>query len=253
MDTSSEVSPVSPSSSPAGVVAKQRRPRSRLLVASLILACGVVAFFVLHPLESSLNRALEDLKLSGDVRREWEALQQFGQGVSITIIMLIVLLMERTHQRRLKLVDFGLALAAIGAVVTAMKWFIGRPRPKFGDPDTFLFPWGTYPMKAADGTVIQAHAWDLTVPNHAQLWSMPSSHTAFAVVTAVFLAVMYPRLRWLAAVLATIVAAGRLVFDAHWMTDVTTGAAVALAVGWPIVTGAALSRRITRAMGLQPL
>lgn len=200
------------------------------------MLAGTVAFVALHPLDATLNDALDGLKLSGDIRREWQALQQFGQGVSICIIALVVYLLDREPARRRRLIDFGLALAAVGIVVTAMKWLIGRPRPKFGDPHTFLFPWGTYPVKGPDGSTINAHAWDLTAPSHAQLWSMPSSHTAFAVVTALFLALMYPRLKWLAVGLALIVAAGRLVFDAHWLTDVTTGATVALAVAWPLLT-----------------
>ena len=210
----------------------------------VILLAGTAAFFALHPFDAAAARTLDGLKLSGDFRREWQALQQFGQGVSSSIIALVIFLLDRAPARRARLLDFGLALALVGLTVTAMKLLIGRPRPKFGDPHTFLFPWGTYPVQGgAGGTTINAHAWDLSIPSHAQLWSMPSSHTAFAVVTALFIAVMYPRLRWLACTLALTVAAGRLVFDAHWLTDVTTGAAVALAVAWPILSGRVLSRR----------
>ncbi|HYD01870.1 MAG TPA: phosphatase PAP2 family protein, partial [Phycisphaerales bacterium] len=152
--------------------------------------------------------------------------------------------------RRARLLDLGLALLAVGIVTLAMKLFIGRPRPRLGDHSTFLFPTGTYPVPvgeggAAGGTV-QLHAWDLSAPSHAQLWSMPSSHTAFAVGMAIFLAVLYPRLRWLVVALALIVAGGRLVFDAHWLTDVIAGATVSAAVAWPIIRGKAGVRLAAR-------
>lgn len=202
----------------------------------VILAVGIVAFFIFHPLDATVNGWLRGLSLAGDVRREWSALQQFGQGVSIAIIAIVIILLEPV--RRTRLFDLALALVAVGITVTAMKWLIGRPRPTLNDASTFLFPWNTYPIDAPPpgGPIIHAHAWDLSAPTHAQLWSMPSSHTAFAVVMALFLAVLYPKLRWLVVFLALTVGAGRLVFDAHWLTDVLAGATVAAAVAWPVMT-----------------
>ncbi|MBY0307724.1 MAG: phosphatase PAP2 family protein [Phycisphaerales bacterium] len=231
IDTSSEVS----------------RSRPRWGVPAALLAAGLLAFFALRPLdpvvESWVASARDGGWLTGDLRREWSALQQFGQGTSIALIALIVYLLDTRRERRARLLDFALALAVVGVAVTAMKWFIGRPRPKLGDPHTILWPWGTYPVPQRDGTTLTMHAWDFPAAANAKLWSLPSSHTAFAAVTALFLALMYPRVAWVAAFLAVVVGAGRLVFDAHWLTDVTTGAAVALALAWPVLTARPLSRR----------
>ncbi|MFT3684302.1 MAG: phosphatase PAP2 family protein [Phycisphaerales bacterium] len=224
-----------------------------LPIPAVILLAGLVAFFALHPLDPVVNNWLEsatDPKTGwlrgGDIRREWSALQQFGQGTSIALIAIIIYLLDARPHRRARLLDFALALGAVGLTVTAMKWFIGRPRPKFNDPSTILWPWGTYDVPLKDGSHASIHAWDLSKAGDAQLWSLPSSHTAFAVVTALFLALMYPRIRWVALFLAAVVAGGRLVFDAHWLTDVTTGAAVAAAVAWPILTRQPFSRRWNR-------
>ncbi len=223
VDTSNEVSPppTLPKSTPG------------IRFSLLALAAGAVAFAALHPLDAAVNGWLSNVHLTGDFKREWEALQQFGQGVSIVVIALTIFLLDPA--RRARLFDLALALAAVGLTVTLMKNFIGRPRPKFNDPGTFLFPWGTYPIPHKDGATINVHAWDWSSPSHAQLWSMPSSHTAFAVVMAMFLSTLYPRIRWLVAALALTVAAGRLVFDAHWLSDVVAGATIATAIGWPIL------------------
>jgi membrane-associated phospholipid phosphatase len=213
-----------------------------------ILLAGLIACLALYPFDSAVYSALANLKLPGDIRREWSALQQFGQGTSIALLALTIYLLDKP--RRARLFDFALALAVVLIAVNAMKLFIGRPRPILGDASTFLLPWGTFPIKLPDGSTINAHAWDLTAPTHAQLWSMPSAHTAAAVVTALFIAALYPPIRWIAAFLALTVAAGRLVFEAHWLTDVVAGAAIGAAIAWPVVTGqmgVALARKLQRA------
>jgi len=213
----------------------------------VVVLIGAGATGVLLPFDGALAGALDHVHLAGDVRREWSALQQFGQGVSILLIGTVIALLDRAGRRRLW--DLALSLAVTGVVVTLMKWLVGRPRPKFGDPTTFLWPWGTYEFKPDSGPVVRAHAWDLTVDTHAQLWSMPSSHTAFASAVAVFLALMYPRLRWLALLLAGAVAVGRLVFDAHWPTDVVVGATVGTSVAWWAVGGGVGVRLVGRIWG----
>lgn len=200
-----------------------------------ILIAGLIACLALHPFDSAVYSSLSTLQLPGDVRREWNALQQFGQGTSIALLALIIYLLDKP--RRARLFDFALALAVVLITVNVMKLFIGRPRPVLNDASTFLLPWGTYPIKLADGSIMQAHAWDLTAPTHAQLWSMPSAHTAAAFVTALFIAALYPPIRWIAAFLALTVAAGRLVFEAHWLSDVIAGAAISAAIAWPVIHG----------------
>lgn len=192
------------------------------------LAVGLLGAILLHPLDARIAELIPGAdRLPGDVRREWLALQQFGAISSIAIIAVIVWL--QSPHLRARLMDVLLSVAAAALAVWLLKMFLGRPRPRFADPDTFLGPFGVYPVqhKAADKPVL-LHAWEFWRHDAASLWSMPSNHSAAAFALAAALAVLYPRLRWLLAVLAAIVAAGRLVFDAHYLTDVVAGVAVGL-------------------------
>jgi membrane-associated phospholipid phosphatase len=207
-------------------------PRLNVTLWAGFAAALVVLMILLQPYDARVNAALSELRLPGDVRRELGTLQQFGQGACVLIVAAVVMLLDRS--RRHRLFDYALALAMLGAIVTAMKGLVGRPRPLLGDPNIILGPFGTYPIER-DGHVFLAHAWDLTKPISSDLWSMPSSHTAFGVAMAVFLTSLYPRLVWLVAPLAGLVGFGRLVFDAHWLTDVLAGAAVGWLVTYPVM------------------
>jgi membrane-associated phospholipid phosphatase len=207
-------------------------PRLNVALWLGVSAVLVALIVVLQPYDGRVNTALSGLRLPGDVRRELGTLQQFGQGAAVVLVAAVVMLLDRA--RRHRLLDYALALALLGAVVTAMKGLVGRPRPVLGDPNTILGPFGTYPIER-DGQVYLAHAWDLSKPISSDLWSMPSSHTAFGVAMAVFLASLYPRLVWVVVPLAVLVGFGRLVFDAHWLTDVLAGAALGWLVAYPVM------------------
>ena len=81
------------------------------------------------------------------------------------------------------------------------------------------------------GQVRLIHAWDIPGGASTDLWSMPSSHTFFAALFSAFLASLYPRLRWLMVALTVLVAIGRVVFAAHWPTDVIVGASLGCLIG----------------------
>ncbi len=200
------------------------------------LLLGVVGFAVVHPFDAEVGAAFGRFAkwLSGDLRREAEAWQQYGQGVFICVLVLVVWLLDPTRRRRL--LDLGLALAIAQAVSTGGKMLIGRPRPRewFNDPYTFLTPWGEYPIKV-NGQYRLVHAWDTHAGAGTDLWSMPSSHTLFAAVVSVFIATLYPRLRWVALGLVLVVGSGRIMFDAHWPTDVIVGGAAGWLIGRCVV------------------
>lgn len=209
------------------------------------LAIGAGGVALLQPWDGMINRALTSLHLRGDFARELNALQQYGQGTAIVLLCLVVVLLDRRQRHRL--LDYGVALAFVGAACTLMKWFVGRPRPKFDDPNLILGPFGMYPLPRGDGVVL-AHAWELWKPISSDLWSMPSSHTAFAAAMSVMLATLYPRLTWLAVAMAALVGFGRMVFDAHWATDVLAGAVVGTVLSY-IAMNRSLGVRLVRRLG----
>ncbi len=214
---------------------------------ALPLCVVLLGFLLIHPLDGPLSRFLRSLPLAGDIKRELTAWQQYGALTSILVVGAIVALLDTARWRQL----LDLAAASILTVLACniLKGGIGRPRPLLNDPHTFLGPWGMYPVPIADpafrggARTVLSHAWggatSATGPARRvtyELWSMPSSHTAAAVVLSVFLIAMYPRLKHLAIALALLVALTRVITAAHWPSDVIVGAAVGYAVALPTIS-----------------
>lgn len=101
------------------------------------------------------------------------------------------------------------AVAVSGLVVDLLKVTIGRVRPKL------LFAAHLYGF---DGFALR--------PDH---WSFPSGHTATIVSLAAALTILWPRHVLFYALVAAIVAVGRVVVGAHYPGDVLAGAFIAVA------------------------
>lgn len=170
-------------------------------------------------------------RIGGDFKRELEFLQQFGAVSSLVIVGLVMLLLDRARARRIA--DMALSAALVALACNVLKLLIGRPRPKFDDPGTFLFPGGQYELTIQGETVLR-HAWQIGSGISSDLWSMPSSHTAAGVALAVFLAAVYPKLRPLCIFLAFIVGVARVLLGAHYLSDVLAGATLGYLVATPI-------------------
>lgn len=207
------------------------RPKRRWW-ASPALATFVL-FALLLPLDGPLHRAIAVFgregrwRLGGDVYRELEFIQQFGDLASTLLIAAAVALLDPAKRRRI--LDWFLAAIATSLAALVLKKLAGRPRPSLHEPALFLGPFRAFPLRETVTTasgraqVVASwrHAWESK--GVSDLWSMPSSHTAAAVVLAMALARMYPALTPLAWTLAGVVAAARLLLGAHYPTDVLVG------------------------------
>ncbi len=218
---------------------------------------GAVLVVLMWPLDGWLFGVVRGWqeRLPGDVERELSAAQQFGQGGSIVLTMLVILSLDRARTRRL--LDWGAGLVVTAGVVYPLKMVLGRPRPGLGRgeggeefgalyaPDVLLGPLGVHPF---GGEVGFRHAWEFWGGISADLWSMPSAHTAYAVVMASFLGTAYRRVGWLVWGLAVVVGVARVVFGAHYPTDVVAGATIGAAAGLGAARGE-WGQRLARRLG----
>lgn len=209
----------------------------------LAAALFIIALLLL-PLDGAVSSFVTRFRPGGDLRRELEMVQQFGGATSIAIAGLLI---WRLDPRRLVLMlDWLAAAGATWLAVFTIKIAAARPRPKFvGEHLHFLWPWGSRIVHEGDPP---RHAWEIFAEDVAELWSMPSSHTAFAVVAAVCLGHMYPRLRTPALCLCVIVGACRVLFKAHYPSDVLIGAAIGYVIAQACMQSA-LGRRLARVTG----
>ena len=134
------------------------------------------------------------------------------------------------HRRRLA--DLAVATALSGMAIPIMKMIIGRPKPRptmaeIYDAGAFLGPLGAAPLGPEVGV---RHAWEFWAPGVSLLQSMPSAHAASAAILSVFLYTLYPRLKVLLITMVVIVCVCRVLFIAHWASDVVIGTGVGVAI-----------------------
>lgn len=182
------------------------------------------------PLDPGVEAWAAGLKKRNDFWVELDALQQYGQAGTSVIAAVLIWTLDPLRRRRL--LDWAAAAAVVWVATFSIKTLVGRPRPRLDDPFGFLWPWGAWDFGGSTGV---RHAWEVGRGISSDLWSMPSSHAAFAVVMSVFLTRLYPALRGFAVVMVLVVAAGRVLFRAHYLSDVLVGAGLAWALtAWAV-------------------
>jgi undecaprenyl-diphosphatase len=152
-------------------------------------------------------------------RTFWRFFEQFGLVYAWLLIGVFLWIYDAPQRRRVLLLALSLAISAV--VVWYVQRMVGKLRPHttLGAPVFVPFPggWGRGGL------------------------CFPSGHTACAFAGATVLALTYPRAAWLFYVAAAGTALSRLVFLAHWPSDVYAGALVgcgvarALAARFPVL------------------
>ena len=189
-----------------------------------ILAVGWILLFVipilLMPFDLQISMWVNSLDLPGDIEKDMDAVQQFGQFGSLILVFILIFLLEPPTIRR-TLLDLGLAMLIAVGIAVFLKTVLGRTRPWVEETSQFLGPgWGISDDR-----------------NWQQSASMPSSHSVAAAVLAVYLAWMRPRLAILAVILAGLVAVWRVRVQAHFASDVAAGLLLGALVATPVVHG----------------
>lgn len=185
-----------------------RRKAGAFLGVSLLLVAVALRFD--HPVRSFVvaHRPAPLVRVA-------KTMTKLGQNPVQLPIDLAVLLLGLALRRR-KAVWFGqmslLSWAVSGIGVQVLKHLVGRPRP--------------------DEWAKGAH---LLGPTLQGSLSFPSGDAAMAGAWAVVFAVVFPRMRWVAYLLAAMVAASRVVLDRHFLSDAIGGYALGIGAAWACV------------------
>jgi len=223
---------------PRGKAIPRWRTGRRLLIGTVAVVAAIVAAMVL--LDADLAEA--GRSTPGWVHLVFHELTDFGKSGWFLwpagLLLLAIAVAASPGLRgfsRLVLaalavrISFLFAAVALPSLfVTIVKRVIGRARPFVGghlDPFLYLPP-----------------VWR---PDYA---SMPSGHATTAFAAAVAVALLWPRLRLPMLIYALLIAASRVVLDAHYVSDVIAGAAAGVA-GALLVRDWFAARRLGFAIG----
>ncbi len=167
---------------------------NHLTIALFVVASLLCMKFVDIPFER-IDEPIEQVPLV-------VVLSQFGRtaggrvGGAILALGVIVLARKRWWQLGLTLIcGLGVQTSATDAI----KYLAGRPRPQQLDEMLMFYGPGS------------------------GFHSFPSSHASFAFMLATIAAAYFPRYRWLAYGGAAFIAIGRVMLDAHFLSDVMIG------------------------------
>lgn len=129
--------------------------------------------------------------------------------------VLLAGIVAMVHRWRVWASAFLLSSTATAALNQVIKWMTGRARPfrTLSGDSAVLTPFEFHPFPSLD----------------AKNLCFPSGHAALAFATAACLSILWPKWKWVFYPLALLVAAERVMENAHWLSD--TVAAAALGIG----------------------
>lgn len=187
-------------------------------VALLVAIASLAPFLV--AVDLPLQRAAQSLDTPGVVRDYFNATEAFGNGFGVAMIVLAVVVLDRT--RRVQTGRLLIASLGAGLLADTIKLSVARLRPHSAGLDGLL-------AEGASGAETFVAAMPLTAGGSA-MQSFPSAHTATAFGLAVVLTSFYPNGRRLFYAFAAGVAMQRVCVGAHFLSDVLVG--IALGVAW---------------------
>jgi membrane-associated phospholipid phosphatase len=148
------------------------------------------------------------------IKKLFELSEAFGHGLGIAVILLAVWVLVPDRRSCLPRLIACAYLAGLAAI--SLKLLLARHRPYQTPLDSIHGPFGTFGV------------W-LPWFNSTSAWeSFPSGHTAAAMGLALALTGLFPRGRWLFALLVMLVALQRVSSGYHYLSDTLWGAAI----GW---------------------
>ncbi len=189
----------------------------------LLMATLSVAGIVLYPWDMQLTSLLREIaELPGDFRRVLALCELVAHGTGVAIILMVIWCLAPHH--RLHLPRVAACGFVAGLVATGIKLMHARLRPMACPPEleqisrTWQGWWPAF-NENLPGSYDYAYQ------------SFPSAHTATAVGFAIGMTWLFPRGKFVFISLAVLSGLQRVVFFAHWPSDVIFGAVVGVFFG----------------------
>lgn len=197
-----------------------RRPPPQLQRFIWLSVATLGLFFLCYAaLDEPVARYFRDVDPS--IKTVFKAITQFGEGGVYLVPLGLVIIASAWGGRTALARRAGYVFAAIalpGILADIAKPVFGRARPELLFRDhIFGFTW--------QGA-------------HADLWSFPSGHAVTITALATALYALYPPLWPAYAAIALLVAASRIILDAHYLSDVIAGAYWGFVFAWALAAAA---------------
>ena len=209
----------------------------------LFIVASMAISLLLDRLIVGVIRGVDVGRLGGDWMRMLQSLKEFGQPVAIAVAFLLIFAMDKRRRKMLPRLLLCILLPSV--LVWPLKLTVHRLRPHQAEEyNTTLelgFFSGSEPSREelsgtlADKEKIAARG----QPPSSDIQSFPSAHTATAFGFALGLSRLYPAGRLVFYGLAIGCGFHRVLFGAHWFSDVVAGVFIGILLGragWRIVT-----------------
>ncbi len=202
----------------------------------LLLVFTVALVGAVYPLDLVLSRLLARLEIwPGDTRRIVAMAEYVAHGSGVLVILAVIWLLD-PHKRRF-LPRVAASAYFGGLVANILKTCAARRRPLMTDASVLdvNITWANN----ARGIPVGADGyWDYD-------WqSFPSAHAATAIGFAIGLSWLYPKGKYLFWGMAFLAGLQRVVFMAHWPTDVLVGVCLGIISGFCFTIQGTLGNRI---------
>lgn len=193
----------------------------RYALISLVLALLAI---VCAPFDAAITRALDMTGETGDLRRITAMSEIFAHGFGVAIAVCLIFCFAPQRWRMLPRFLASFLLASLSVNLT--KHLVIRRRPQSFSliPDEVSETWNPPTNAPVE--------WN----SDYLLQSFPSGHSATALCLAIGLSWLFPRGRFLFFTLAIMAMLQRVMFLAHWPSDVLFGAAIAVMVAGNVLT-----------------
>ena len=180
-----------------------------------VIALALLVFISLF-WDLDISRFATSIKIPGDLRKAIHLCEAFAHFSGVVAILGALLMVDTKN--RAKLVQVCVLVSISGVASNAAKYLIPRIRPHAMNKAPFPIQsgWETWGVPGSGSWFEEA------------LRSFPSGHSATAVALAIGLSYVYPRGRWVFAILAFMACLQRLVSGAHFLSDIMAGSGIAI-------------------------